>query len=77
KSYLPRLAGRNFKRTSYSYDTITDACLDIAAEVIEQAGGRVVKEGATTWAFIPIQEPVPPITLEQWPEESQRRMLGK
>jgi len=77
KSHLPKLAGRNFKHTSYSYDTIPDACLDVAAEVIKQAGGRIAKEGDTTYAFIPVEEPVPPATLEQWPIESQKRMLGK
>jgi hypothetical protein len=76
KSYLPKLAGRNFAHTNYSYDTITDACLDVARQVIKQAGGKIVKEGEETYAIIPEQEPIPPMTLEQWPDESQKRMIG-
>jgi hypothetical protein len=76
KSYLPKLAGRNFAHTNYSYDTITKACLNVATQVIEQAGGKIVEENGQRYAIIPVQEPIPPMTLEQWPEESQKRMLG-
>ena len=76
KSYLPKLEGRNFAHTNYSYDTITKACLKVAGEVIEQAGGKIVEENGERCAIIPEQEPIAPMTLEQWPEESQKRMLG-
>ena len=76
KSHLPKLAGRNFAHTNYSYDTITDACLDVAREVVKQAGGKIVEENGERYAIIPEQDPFPPMTLEQWPEDSQKRMLG-
>ncbi len=76
KSHLPKLAGRNFAHTNFSYGGITKVCLDVATQVIEQAGGKIVEEDGVRYAIIPEQEPIPPMTLEQWPEDSQKRMLG-
>jgi len=77
KSHLPKLKGRNFSHTNYSYDTVTDACARIAQAVIEKAGGRIEKQDdGNRIAIIPDQEPIPPETLEQWPDYAQKRRFG-
>lgn len=76
KSHLPNLAGKKFSYTDYCYDTVGDACVRIAKQMIERAGGRIVMEDGEEYAYIPIQEPIPPLTFEQWPIESKKRALG-
>ena len=76
KSYLPQLKDVKFSYTDYSYSTITDACVRVARRVIEKAGGKFVTEGGVEYAIIPDQDPLPPLTLEQWPTESKKRALG-
>lgn len=76
RSHLPKLAGRKFSHTNYSYDTVTDACLKIARQTIEKAGGSFETIDGVEYAIIPDQEPLPPLTFEQWPDEQQKRRLG-
>lgn len=72
-SHLPKLAGRNFSYTPYDYQGVTDACLRLAQQMIERAGGEIVDEDGRKVAVIPDQEPVAPATLEQWRPEVQER----
>lgn len=76
KSYLPRLEGRCFTHTDYTYQSVIEICVELACRVITGAGGKIVEENGKKYAIIPFQKPLPPITYEQWPEESQKRMLG-
>ena len=76
KSHLPKIAGRRFAHTQYSYQTLIDTSLDLACTMIKHAGGRIVDEDGKRFAIIPTQDALPPPTLEQWPVESQKRMLG-
>ncbi|MDH7602994.1 MAG: ADP-ribosylglycohydrolase family protein [Armatimonadota bacterium] len=75
KSYLPKLADRTFAHTDYTYQTLIDTCVELACKVVEAAGGKIVREGNTKYLRIPEQRPTPPVTFEQWPLESQKRML--
>lgn len=76
KSHLPKLAGKKFSHTDYSYDTVGDACMRISVNVVERAGGRIEKRSGIEYAIIPDQKSIPPMTLEQWPKESKKRALG-
>ncbi len=73
RSHLPALEGRHFSHTAYSYQTVADACVRVAQQVIERAGGRVEEREGIRVAVIPVQEPEPPETLEQWTDGAQRR----
>lgn len=52
----------NFAYTNYSFETLIPACERMTKAIVEAAGGKV-EEGSLS---IPVQEPLPPSTFEQW-----------
>ncbi|MGQ9454985.1 MAG: ADP-ribosylglycohydrolase family protein [Armatimonadota bacterium] len=76
KSYLSKLEGHCFAHTAYTYQSVIEACVELACRAITDAGGRIVDENGKKYEIIPFHEPLPPITYGQWSEESQKRMLG-
>lgn len=76
KSHLPHLRDSRFSHSIYTYESAADACVRVARRIVEQAGGKSVVEDGTEYLIIPPQPALPPITLEQWPDAEQRRVLG-
>lgn len=76
KSHLPRLQDKKFSYTDYTYGSSIDACVNVAKTIIERSGGKIATEHGKQYALIPDQSPIPPLTFEQWPEESQKRVFG-
>jgi len=59
---IPAIADQNFAFTEYSFNTLIPACQRVTEQLITRAGGTVSASAYT----IPVQEPRPPRTLEQW-----------
>ena len=64
------IADEKFSYTNYSFNTLIPACRKTAEKMILRAGGRVMENHYA----IPVQEPEPPRTLEQWTD--QMRILS-
>lgn len=76
KSHLPVVRDSRFSNSIYTYDSAADACVAVARRIVEDAGGKSVTEDGVEFLVIPRQLALPPITLEQWPDEQQKRVLG-
>ncbi|HOK09898.1 MAG TPA: ADP-ribosylglycohydrolase family protein [Candidatus Hydrogenedens sp.] len=62
KEYLPKVSDNKFIFTNYSWNTLIDASVRVAEQIIIKAGGSI----ENNLYKIPIQVPTPPPTLEQW-----------
>lgn len=62
KQHLQKVSENKFIFTNYSWNTLINSCVKITEQIIQQAGGII--EGDIY--KIPIQQPTPPPTLEQW-----------
>lgn len=62
KEHLPKVSDNKFVFTSYSWNTLIDACVRVTEQIITKAGGTI----ENNIYKIPLQKPTPPPTLEQW-----------
>ncbi len=68
KEYLPQMSDKKFIFTNYSWNSLIEACTRVAEQMILKAGGTV-ENGIYR---IPIQQPSPPPTLEQWTNKHEK-----
>jgi len=68
---IPAIADEKFSYTDYSFNTLIDACQDMAEKIISRVGGRVTDDAYC----IPVQRPTPPAVLEQWSDADQKKVL--
>jgi hypothetical protein len=71
KSGIPKIAGKKFDYTSYSFEDVVRSTMDRARKVIRRAGGRVTDSEVV----IPEQRPRAP-KLEQWTMGVPDRIIG-
>lgn len=62
KEHLPKVSENKFIFTNYSWNTLINACTYVTEQLITTAGGTI----ENNIYKIPIQNPSPPPTLEQW-----------
>ncbi|MGC8738240.1 MAG: ADP-ribosylglycohydrolase family protein [Candidatus Hydrogenedens sp.] len=62
KEHLPKVSDNKFIFTNYSWNTLIDASVRVAEQIIVKAGGTI----ENNIYKIPVQTPTPPPTLEQW-----------
>ncbi len=62
KEHLPKVSENKFIFTNYSWNTLIDACVRVTEQIITKTGGTIENDIYK----IPLQNPTPPPTLEQW-----------
>ena len=63
---IPAIADGKFSYTDYSFNTLGPTCQKVTEQVIARVGGQVEADAYV----IPVQAPKPPVTLEQWVEQT-------